>query len=238
MSVISRVIATSCVVLAGCLASLPPSVPGTSRPQLPEDKFLEVEAYTKTVAVSYTKKMGEDCVKGTNDCIEHRERRTKDVDVRVASATIDGRPLTIRDVAVAASPDFVSDTNRAGGLTSGCKRGRVMESIGGTAIIVGLTLLQRAFDHDNPNRNMAIGGYATLGGGIFSLGGGWLVFGGQHCGEAAAIYRRWEPIYDHSDETKVTGDAAEMLEVLVKKYNVDRAKVGSRQAETDEEVTP
>lgn len=227
-----------CTLVTGCFMSISvPDIPETTRPNLPEDKFLDLDAHTESVEVNYKVKTGETCYKG--DCVTHRENRTKDVDVRVASGTIDGRPVSLRELAVMASPEFVADTNKVTGLMSACRRGRISMSLGGTAAIVGATMMQRAFDQDNPNRNLAIASYATLGAAIVGLVGGYLVFGGQHCKEAGSIYERWEPIYKKPNEIKLAGDAAELYEVLAKKFNADREATQARQgaaASTDAPV--
>jgi hypothetical protein len=234
-----RLIAVSwSCLLAGCFffGTGVPDVPSTARPQLAEDKFLELDAHTESREVSYKVKTGEDCYKG--DCVTHREDRTKDVDVRVASATIDGRPLSMRELAVTASPDFVNDTDRVSGLMSSCHRGRIALAIGATAAVVGLTLLQRGFNEEDPQRNLAIGGYASLGVAIVGLAGSYTVFGGQHCKEAGQIYERWETVYSNADKTKVEGDAADAYEVLAKKFNADReARLGAHQAEAQPDPT-
>jgi hypothetical protein len=235
-----RLLAVACSsMLAGCffVGIGVPDVPSTARPDLPEDKFLDLDAHTETREVTYKVKTGEDCYKG--DCVTHRENRTKDIHVRVASATIDGRPMSMRELAVSSSPDFVKDTDRVSGLMSACRRGRIAMAIGATAAIVGLTLLQQGFDEDNPRRNLAIGGYASLGVAIVGIGGSYTVFGGQHCKEAGRIYERWEPVYANADKTKVEGDAADVYEVLAKKFNATRGARESKaeaQPETEEEA--
>ncbi len=235
-----RIAALGCsTLLAGCFMSVSvPDVPSTARPDLPPDKFLELDAHTETVEVNYKVKTGETCYKG--DCVTHRENRSKDVDVRVASGTIDGRPVSIRELAVMASPDFVRDTDKVQGLMSACRRGRISMGVGLTAAIAGVTMMTRAFDEDNPNRTLAIAGYGVLGVAALGLIGGRYAFGGQHCREAGAIYERWEPIYKDPNDTKLAGEAAEMYEVLAKKFNADREASSGRQSslQLTTEVTP
>jgi hypothetical protein len=225
-------------LLSGCLVGISvPDIPATTRPDLPADKFLEVDANTATVQVTDRVKTGETCVKGSRDCVTHHENRERDVDVRVAKGTIDGRPVTLRELAVMASPDFVKDTDRVAGLMSACRRGRISMSLGLTAAIVGATLLQRAFDEEDPSRNMAIGGYAALGAGVVGLVGGYTVFGGQHCKEAGKLYERWKPVYKNPDDIEQVGSAAEMYEVLARKFNADREAALGRQSEAEVETT-
>ncbi len=238
--VVVRAAATS-TLLSGCLVGISvPDIPATTRPDLPADKFLDVDAHWETVEVNYKVKTGETCYKG--DCVTHKENRTKDVDVRVASGTIGGRPVSLRELAVASSPEFVRDTDRVAGLMSACRRGRIAMSLGLTAAVVGATLLQRGFDEDDPNRDMAIGGYAALGAGLVGLVGlvgGYTVFGGQHCKEAGAIYERWQPIYEKPNEIQLRGEAAKVYEILAKKFNEDREAALARQSTTtSEEVAP
>jgi hypothetical protein len=237
-----RLPALACFLLTGCLMGVSvPKIPETTRPDLPADTFLDVDAHWETVQVNYKVKTGETCYKG--DCVTHRENRRKNVDVRVASGTIDGRPVSLRELAVAASPEFVRDTDKVSDLMSACRRGRIATSIGLTAVVVGATLLQRGFDADKPNRDMAIGGYASLGAGLVGLAGGYTVFGGQHCKEAGKIYERWRPIYEKPDEMQLRGEAAKVYEILAKKFNKSReaalGRGGSSTAEAPaEEVAP
>lgn len=237
-----RLPALACALSTGCLMGVSvPNIPETTRPDLPADKFLDVDARWETVEVNYKVKTGETCYKG--DCVTHKENRSKDVDVRVASGTIDGRPVSLRELAVATSPEFVRDTDKASGLMSACRRGRIAMSLGLTAAVVGATLLQRGFDEDNPNRDMAIGGYASLGAGLVGIAGGYTVFGGQHCKEAGRIYERWQPIYEKPNEIELRGEAAKVYELLGKKFNKDRKAALERQSSStsegpDQEVAP
>lgn len=227
-------IAIASTLLTGCFVSISvPDIPSTARPPLPEDKFLDLDAHDESVEVNYKVKTGETCYQG--DCVTHRENRTKNVSVRVASATIDGRPLSFRELAVVSSPEFVADTDRVDGLMSSCRLGRISMAVGFTAAIVGATLLQQGFDEDNPRRDLAIGGYASLGVAIVGIAGGYTVFGGQHCKEAESIYKRWQPIYEKPNETKLSGDAAEVYEVLAKKFNTDREAALGRGASANAE---
>jgi hypothetical protein len=237
-----RLPALTCSLLTGCLmGDSVPNITETTLPNLPADQFLDVDAHWETVEVNYKVKTGETCYKG--DCVTHKENRRKDVDVRVASGTIDGRPVSLRELAVAASPEFVRDTDKVSGLMSACRRGRIAMSIGMTAAVVGATLLQRGFDENNPNRDMAIGGYASLGAGLVGIAGGYTVFGGQHCKEAGKIYERWQVIYEKPNEIQLRGEAAKVYEILAKKFNKGREAALGRQSSStpealDEEVAP
>lgn len=218
-----RLLALGCSsLLAGCffMSVSVPDVPSTERPNLPEDKFLDLDARTERVKVNYEVQTGRSCVGST--CAKSYENRSKNVNVRVASGSIDGRPVSLRELAVMASPEFVADTDKVSGYFSACRRGRISMAVGATAAIVGLMLLQRGFDEDMPSRDMAIGGYASLGVAAVGIIGGYTVFGGQHCGKAGEIYKRWKTIYRDPDDVKVTGEAAAMYEQLADKFNRDR----------------
>ncbi len=232
-----RLTALSCTLVSGCffLSVSVPDIPETTRPTLPEDKFLDLDARTERVKVNYEVETGRTCV-GTS-CAKSYENRTKKVSVRVAQGSIDGRPVSIRELAVMASPDFVKDTDRVAGLMSACRRGRIAMSAGFTAAVAGAMMLQAGFDEDRPNRNLAIGGYAALGVAIVGVVGGYTVFGAQHCKEGRAIYERWKPIYRSPDKTELTGETARMYEALADKFNADRAAaLGMHGVETSAEA--
>src|SRR5689334_13855659 len=115
------------VSLSGCmiLAAHTPDVPSTAQPTLPPDQEMQVESDIVRETRNYKVTTGETCIKGTSDCVVSRENRSKRVNVAVAEASIDGAPIAIGQVAVAASPEYVKDTNTLRSAVSACKRGKI-----------------------------------------------------------------------------------------------------------------
>jgi hypothetical protein len=224
---IAIVLASLTVSLSGCLlVKMPPKIPGVERPNLPPDKFIEVEEGSVVETATKRVKTGETCLKGSgrSSCYEDIKFVKKSYNVRVAAATIDGAPLSIGDVAVAASPEYVRDTEKLQDLRGGCKRGRILMGAGATGLAVAYMLLQASTNKDNPNHgNYAIGGWAAAGAGVVGLAGGKFVFGGQHCDPANKIYRKWYPVYRDADATQVRGeDEVRLLRDLAARFNRDR----------------
>ena len=218
-----RVAALS-VVLNGCyFVAMPKRVPRIEQPTLPEDAFLEVETDVKKVRQGYTEKI-EVCPKGSRSgCIDERRQKSRTVAVNTARATVDGNPISVGAVAMAASDEFRSDTAKLRGVTSSCKRGRMVMTVGGLALSSSFFLLNVGFA-DPPNRGAQIGGIAAVGAGAALMALGRFAFGGQNCDEAKSLYRKWEGVYRDPDATTVGGDSAELLELLAKKFNRDRAR--------------
>jgi hypothetical protein len=215
--------------LAGCFVfSMPPSVPKVKQPTLAPDVFLEANARSVNQRSS-RRETSTYCSSGS--CTDISTRVPTTIQVRVASPTVNGNPISIGEVAAAASPEYVSDTQSAREMTSKCKRGRIIMTAGGLGLTAAYFLLQMGYRSDEPNKGAAIGGWAALGGGLAGIAGGHFVFGGQYCNDAKEIYRKWSPIYEDPGATKVESDRAELVEVLVDKFNQDRARVAKPDAE-------
>ncbi len=236
MSVIRIVVLGFVAQLAGCyVMKLPPSVPKVDRPTIAKDSFLELETGRANETRYYTEN-SKHCHKG--DCIDVKTDRRKNVRVKVAAATLDGNPISIGQVAAAASPEYVSDTEKLRPLTSSCKRGRIVMMGGGVFLTAAYFLLQAGFRKDEPNRAAAIGGVAALGAGVTGMALGRFAFGGQHCNEAEKLYSKWATVYYSPDATTVKKGSAEMLELLVDKFNRDREAARARSADAEVEAAP
>ena len=213
-----RVAALS-VVLNGCyFVSMPKSVPRIEQPTHAEDAFLEVETDVKNVRQGYTEKI-EVCPKGSRSgCTDERRQKSRTVAVNTARATVDGNPISVGAVAMAASEEFRSDTAKLRSVTSSCKRGRMVMTVGGLGLSSSFFLLNVGFA-DPPNRGAQIGGIAALGAGAALMALGRFVAGGQNCDEAKSLYRKWDGVYADPDATTVAGERAQLLESLAKKFN-------------------
>ena len=209
--------------LSGCfnLVSMPKSVPETPTPNFPADTFLEINA--RTEVENYTARVsdGEVCHKG--DCSKFYKNVRRQADVAVTEVSANGRPVSIGEVAVAASPDFVADTAKLRDLRGSCKRGKVITAFGAAGLVAAYILLQYGFS-DNGTTALKAGGIGAGVGGLALVGGGLLVFGGQHCDAAAALYKRWSPVYKDVDAVQVRGDSARMFEQLAEKFNADHQR--------------
>lgn len=220
---IALLFSTGCMIMAAHT----PDVPSTARPTLPDDQPIQLESDVVQETRNYKVTTGETCFKGTSDCVVSRENRSKRVNVSVAEASVDDAPISIGKVAVAASPEYVKDTDTLRGAVSACKRGKIIVAAGWIAATGAYLLLNRAYGVDPVNRSEQIGGFAALGAAVVGVGGGYFLFGGQRCGEIKEIYRRWKPVYTAADDSKVRGESAEMLEKLVEKFNRDHARAAS-----------
>ncbi|HEY5937184.1 MAG TPA: hypothetical protein VIU61_21185 [Kofleriaceae bacterium] len=215
--------------LAGCFVfSMPPSVPKVNRPNLGPDTFLE--ANSEVVRESSTRGETSRVCSG-GDCTSFTTYVPTTIRVHVATPTANGSPISIGALAAASSPEYVTDTERAGSLTSKCKRGRILMTGGGLALTTAFVLLSVGYNKDKPNQNAAIGGFAAAGAAVVGLAGGRYFFGGQYCDDAEKLYRKWAVVYKDADATKVKRDAAEMVDVLVDKFNKDRSRVAKPDAE-------
>ncbi|MEO8705076.1 MAG: hypothetical protein ABI867_33795, partial [Kofleriaceae bacterium] len=180
--------------------NLPSTIPKSARPQLPPDTFIEVEAGFVKESYTVTDKV-KVCSKG--DCMEVLSDRRKHENVRVASASIAGKPLTINEVVSAASPEYVAETARGRGLVSKCRRGKLVQILGVVSMVTSFYLLNDGYGGEEAdNKPLIAGGWAALGGGAALYGLGRFAFGGQACGEAEAIHQKWRTVYRDPDATK------------------------------------
>ena len=223
--------------LAGCFVfSMPSAVPKVNRPNLPPDAFIEANAGLERQRSS-RRDTSTVCTGGS--CTDYTVRTPTTILVHVAEPTVNGNPITVGEVAAAASTEYVSDTERARGLTSSCKRGRIVMTAAGLVATGAFVLLSIGYNKENPNQAAAIGGIAAAGAGVGGLLLGRYVVGGQNCDAAEEIYRKWQPIYQYANKTKVERDSAKMLEVLVDRFNEDRARVAKPDPEpADESADP
>ena len=207
------------VAVQGCFVMpLPPKVPAIARPTLPADTFIDVDSGTVRGTVRVTDK-ADVCAKGGRDCVEVRTHRKESIRVRVASASIDGKPLSIGEVAAAADPKFLTDNQALRELTSNCRRGRAVMMGGGLGLTAAYFLLQLGFRDDDPSKPAAIGGIAAAAGGLALLALGRFAFGGQDCEPADKLRSAWAPVYRDPDATTVRSDHARFLEELADKFN-------------------
>jgi hypothetical protein len=221
--------------LAGCFVfSMPPAVPKVNRPNLPPDTFIEANAGLERQRSS---RRDTSTVCSGGSCTDFTVRTPTTISVRVAEPTVNGNPITIGEVAAAASPEYVSDTERARGLTSSCKRGRIVMTAAGVFVTGAFVLLSIGYNKENPNQAAAIGGIAAAGAGVGGLLLGRYVAGGQYCDDAEEIYNKWQPIYQYAGKTKAERDSAKLVEVLVDKFNQDRARVAKPEPEPTDEPT-
>ncbi|MBA2538305.1 MAG: fasciclin domain-containing protein [Deltaproteobacteria bacterium] len=238
----AAIIVSLSISLSGCLfVKLPPKIPATTRPNLPPDKFIQVEEGTVVETATKRVKTGETCPKGRprSECLEDIKFVNKAYDVAVATATIDGTPLSIGDVAVAASPEYVTDTETLRDLAAGCRRGRILMSAGVAGLAAAYFLLQVGYNKDDPNRSYQVGGWAALGAGVVGLAGGKFVFGGQQCDPGTKIYRKWYPVYRDADATQVRGeDEVKMLRDLAARFNRDRNAASIARQPTSRPTSP
>ena len=222
--------------LAGCFVfSMPPSVPKVNRPNLAPDTFLEANSGIVREA-STRGETSRVCSGG--DCTSITTYVPTTVRVHVAEPTANGAPISLGALAAAASPEYVTETERAGALTSKCKRGRILMTGGGLALTTAFVLLSIGYNKDKPNQGAAIGGFAAAGGAVAGLVGGRYFAGGQYCDDAEKLYKKWAVVYKDADDTKLREDAAEMVDALVEKFNKDHSRVAKPEPEPEAEPDP
>ena len=97
---------------SGCFVlRMPPKVPKVDQPTLAPDAVIELETGRVNESRSYTEK-ADVCSRGGTDCVQVRTHKNKTVAVNAAGATVDGAPISIGQVAAAASPEYVSETEK------------------------------------------------------------------------------------------------------------------------------
>ena len=239
MTVFKAVFGAFIATAPGCFTfSMPPKVPTVEQTQLPPDTFLDLEIGSARERHGYTEK-SDVCSRGGSDCVEVRTRKHEILTVRTATATADGKPVKISTVAVSASPEFVADTQHLRSLTSHCKRGRIVMTLGGLGLTAAYFLLSAGYANERKPAYI-VGGFAALGGGFAVMGAGRFMLGGQDCKTAEELYAKWSPIYEDPDATTVKRRTAEMLATLVDKFNQDHAaaRAQSEQPDAPEEPAP
>jgi hypothetical protein len=229
-AVFGAFIAVGLATAPGCfMAKMPRKVPAVDQAQLPPDTFLDLEVGSARERRGYTER-SDYCSGG--DCMEVRTHKSEIINVRTATATADGKPVKIGTVAVSASPEFVADHEHLRAATSHCKRGRIVEGLGGLGVTAAYFLLINGFG--NPRKPAYIaGGFASGGGGLAIMGAGYFLLGGRDCKKAEELYAKWEPIYDDPNATTVKRKSAEMLATLVDKFNKDHAAARAAHASPD-----
>src|SRR5262245_39074187 len=216
------------VLTPGCFVwSMPEKVPTIRQETLPPDTFLDLQIGSERERHAYTEH-SDVCSHG--DCVQVNTTKHNSVDVETATATADGQAVPISKVAVSASPEFVGDTAHLRELTSHCKRGRIVMTLGGLGLTAAYFLLQVGYG--DPHRPAYIaGGFAALGGGLGTIGAGRFALGGQDCGKAEELYAKWSPIYEDPEATTVKRRSAEILAALVEKFNKEHGAAARAPAE-------
>ena len=103
---------------------------------------------------------------------------------------------------------------------------------GGVLLTAAYFLLQVGFGGEQRNTPYAVAGVGALGGGVTSIVLGRFAFGGQDCGDAEELYGKWSPVYRDPNAIVVKHKSAEMLEMLVAKFNRDREAAAARAQST------
>ncbi|HEU0029851.1 MAG TPA: hypothetical protein VFQ53_04405 [Kofleriaceae bacterium] len=221
------VVATS----TGCfVAQMPKKVPEVNAPKLAPDAFIDVHTDVATESRGYTERS--DVCSGGSDCVQIRTHKRKNVLVNTATATVDGAPVTIGQVAMATSPEFVADDARLRSATSHCRRGRLVMMAGGLGLTAAYFLLNAGLGANPKDPALTAGGIAAGGGGLAVMALGRFALGGQDCGTAEKLFDKWSGVYEDPSSTEVREDRAKLLEALVEKFHHDHPR--AQQATTDD----
>ncbi|HEY4054997.1 MAG TPA: hypothetical protein VGM39_00265 [Kofleriaceae bacterium] len=240
----TSLLAAAVASLGGCYVfSIPDAVPDVPKQTVPESAFIDIDSRIVTETRTGMVKTGEVCSGG--DCTSIREKKTRQVDVKVATATIGGGPVSIGAIAMS-NPEFRSDDEQVRSDRRRCLGGHVSMTLGGIGVLAGAVMLRQGFykddDHPGGNRSLAIGGYAALGAGVALLAGGYFL-GGNRCDEYEAAMTKWASVYEEPSDSEVRGDErAAMMEKLVADFNKAHAATAQKTPTSDdtstEEVTP